>query len=754
MRHWPLVISSLALAAAVTACRENPEVRKQRYVESGDKFAASSNHAEAVIEYRNAVNVDPRFGEARLKLAKEYTQIGDLRNALAEYVRAADLMPDNVEAQLGAGNGLLVTGKFPEAKARAEKALEVDPKNAQALILLGNALGALKDIDSAITRVQEAVDADPQEVMAYGNLGALELVKGNRAAAEAAFKRATEVNPTSPDAHLALGNFYWAMRQPDEAEQAFKKALELDPKSPNANRVLAVFYAAKGSMAEHERYLKAYADISPELTPKLALADLYVRLKRVTEAQAQLETLAATPEGFIPATLRLASIDFVANSRDQAYARVEDVLKRDAKNSSALLHKGRFLLSDRKFAEAKTVAAQLVAQEPADAHAQYLYGLALRAAGSRDEAVKAFQAVLKVSPSSTPAMMQLVDLQLALGNTAAAADLAGQAVKAMPNSPLAHLLLGEALLRQGDLTGAEREVATLERVSRGSPEISTFIGQFYLRKNNLSRAQTAFEQALAANRESTDAFAGLIGIDLMRGRVADARRKVEARLANAPNDESMLLLAGKVFVAADDMERAESAYRQILAQSPGNFEVYGRLAGIYRVQNRLEEARKQYSELAQRNPKMAAPATAMIGTIFEMQGKRSDAIAEYVRALAFDPELAMAANNLAWLYAEDGKLDEALALAQNAKKNAPNSAFVSDTLGWIYYKKGLVSTALVSLEEAAKLTPTNPTIHYHLGLAYATQGERPKARNAFEQALKLDPAFPEAADARKQLAAL
>src|SRR5262245_14032094 len=114
---------------AASACTRNPEKLKLRYMANGDRYAAANNHLEAIIEYRNAVNQVPDFGEARYKLALEYEATGDLKNALNEYVRAADLMPDHVAAQLHAGRLLLSAQQFPEAKARAAAALQKEPKN-------------------------------------------------------------------------------------------------------------------------------------------------------------------------------------------------------------------------------------------------------------------------------------------------------------------------------------------------------------------------------------------------------------------------------------------------------------------------------------------------------------------------------------------------------------------------------------------------------------------------------------------------
>src|SRR6186713_2672747 len=125
---------ALGLAALFTSlgCRANPDVAKQEYLKSGDRYVEQGKLPEAVVQYRNALQQDPRFGEARLKLAEVYAKQGDARNAYREYIRAADLLPNNVDAQVKAAGMLLVARQFEDAKARAQKALAKDPKNVPA----------------------------------------------------------------------------------------------------------------------------------------------------------------------------------------------------------------------------------------------------------------------------------------------------------------------------------------------------------------------------------------------------------------------------------------------------------------------------------------------------------------------------------------------------------------------------------------------------------------------------------------------
>jgi len=143
------------------SCSADPEVAKREYLKSGNDYMAQGKTAEAIIQYRNAIQQDARFGEARFKLAEALWATNDRPGAYREYVRAADLLPRDDVAQVKAGQMNLAASQFEEARSRANKAIEINSKNVEAYILLGNALAGVKQYDAAVAEVQRAIELDP-----------------------------------------------------------------------------------------------------------------------------------------------------------------------------------------------------------------------------------------------------------------------------------------------------------------------------------------------------------------------------------------------------------------------------------------------------------------------------------------------------------------------------------------------------------------------------------------------------------------
>jgi Flp pilus assembly protein TadD len=138
-----------------------------------------------------------------------------------------------------------------------------------------------------------------------------------------------------------------------------------------------------------------------------------------------------------------------------------------------------------------------------------------------------------------------------------------------------------------------------------------------------------------------------------------------------------------------------------------------------------------------------------------MQNRTEDARRVFEKVLELDPKAPVAANNLAWIYAENGgNLDVALQLAQTALSALPDSGEATDTLGWVYLKKEIYGLSITTFRRAVQVAPTNPTFHYHLGLAYARSGDKDRAKSTLQAALRLKPDFAGAADAKRVLEGL
>ena len=84
---------SLALGLTV-GCHRDPNKEKQRYLESGKRYADQGKLKEATIQFANALKVDHNFADAHYQLSKVFMKQGSMMPAYGELMRTVDLQPE------------------------------------------------------------------------------------------------------------------------------------------------------------------------------------------------------------------------------------------------------------------------------------------------------------------------------------------------------------------------------------------------------------------------------------------------------------------------------------------------------------------------------------------------------------------------------------------------------------------------------------------------------------------------------------
>ncbi|HUR36599.1 MAG TPA: hypothetical protein VM009_02200, partial [Terriglobales bacterium] len=128
----------------------------------------------------------------------------------------------------------------------------------------------------------------------------------------------------------------------------------------------------------------------------------------------------------------------------------------------------------------------------------------------------------------------------------------------------------------------------------------------------------------------------------------------------------------------------------------------------------------------------AQPALAELiqGREAELRSDRAKAIRHYETAVRLGESTGAAANNLAWIYAQQGiQLDRALELAKRASELDPKNPAIWDTLGAVLLRRRDFTAATEALASARVLSESSGApatsrkqIYKHLAEAYAGAG--------------------------------
>lgn len=115
--------------AVLVSCTLDPEKRKFKYLNSGETYAKQGKYREASLQFRNAIQIDPKFAEGHYQLAMAYLALSDGEDAYKEFQRAVSLNPGNLDGQLQLATLEIAHRQYDQAQAAVETVLAADPKN-------------------------------------------------------------------------------------------------------------------------------------------------------------------------------------------------------------------------------------------------------------------------------------------------------------------------------------------------------------------------------------------------------------------------------------------------------------------------------------------------------------------------------------------------------------------------------------------------------------------------------------------------
>jgi Tfp pilus assembly protein PilF/peroxiredoxin len=197
-----------------------------------------------------------------------------------------------------------------------------------------------------------------------------------------------------------------------------------------------------------------------------------------------------------------------------------------------------------------------------------------------------------------------------------------------------------------------------------------------------------------------------------------------------------------------DIPPAERLFRAMpfegilyFAPGPRDYVPYGR--------DLLDQGLEAQAVVAFEQAVQGKPSASMLyrlGSLLVKTGQTAKAKAAYEQALALQPDLSEAANDLGTLLAEGGDIPAAIERFRAALAATPDYPDALNNLGYALLLTGQVREAQELYEKALKLQPDFPEALNNLGLILGRQGELDRAEPYFRKALQARSDYGEAAN--------
>jgi tetratricopeptide (TPR) repeat protein len=763
-RYFSYLLLISLFAALSVGCSRDPNVRKRKYFESGQRYFAKGKYQEAIIQFKNAIQVDSAYADAHYQLAQVYLKLQGWRQAYDEFNRTVELQPDNCPARLGVANFLIASGDLKNARENTEFLLRKQPDNPEVIYAVVDLLSAEEKYADAITQAQKAISLAPDRWESYLKLASLQMRTDESDQAEPNFKKAVELNPKAVVPRLALASYYQIRGRLPEAERQIQSAMDAEPKDPEPPAAMVRVYMVQGQSAEAEQLLK---DVRRQFADNAAgyrlLGDFYYANRDYANALTEYAAICREHPEDVRAKKNYIQLLIIKNDVTKAAKLNNEVLKDSPGDVEGLIYRAQIELHEARAKEALETLQNALRNDPESGLAYYYLGMSFQEMGDWTQADNAWQNATRLSPDLLDAHLSLARSALREGDMRALEQSASQIIRLQPKAPAGYAMRALASLKRGQPASAEQDAMQAISLAPQAPDGYMQMGNVRLAQKRYAEAANFYRQTLDRDPSSADALSSLMNIYLTQGQLEMALSVAEEQISKVPDSSAFYDLLGTARFehrkTAEDMMAAEADLRKSTALNKNNADAWLKLSQVQAAIGKIEEA-VATSELALQDNPQQTEYYVLIGRLDESKGKWAEAMQSYRKALDVDPRNPQASNNLAFALAQTGtNLDAALSLAQIARRGMPNSDNAADTLGWVFYQKGAYGSAIDSFREALNLTernraPDNPNVLFHLGLAYQKNGQPVLARQQLEKVLKIAPNYSRADDVRKVLAQL
>lgn len=226
-----------------------------------------------------------------------------------------------------------------------------------------------------------------------------------------------------------------------------------------------------------------------------------------------------------------------------------------------------------------------------------------------------------------------------------------------------------------------------------------------------------------------------------------------------PGIAIVLLLSFLSWHQSQSWKDSETLFANVLAHYPRSHIAHNNMGNIYRLQNRYDEAHTEYQEAlsvvpeeilkkdAMRSPQQAlqvrsyAKTLSNLGALYRKQGKITEALAAYQKALEIDPRSKEGHFGLGIVYASQQQYTDAEASYQKALAIDPRYEEAYTNLGAILMAQKKTADAIVAYRKALAINPSFPDANYNLAIALSEQGNAQEAIAAYQRTISIVPGF-------------
>ena len=560
-------LASIFVAVGVlSACGDE---KPENLIAAAKTNLAKNDQKTAIIQIKNALQVDPNLPEARFLLGTALLNSGDPAAAEIEFEKSRRLKYSDDLLVPQMLQSLLLQGKFKKITDEFSKIeLQSNASKASLQISLSKAYAGQNMADLSQAALISALSYEPDNadalIMKVRNFAA----KGDFSNALSLIDTVISKNPGNPDALKMKGDILlYGQKDLDAALVSYKKSVEVkNSYIQGYSGVLTIlFQQNKLEDAQKELdALKKIADRNPQT--KYFEVQLAYQKKDFLGARALAQQLlkmsSDNPVGLQSAGL----IEFQLNSFIQAEIYLSKAISLNPGLSVARRLLVMTYLRMGQPDKALSVLNAGLVQEPVDTALYAIAGEVFLQNGDIKKAGEYFSKASKLDPKDGRKRTSLALVHMISGDTASAFSELDD-IASSDQGISANLALISVHLRRQEFDKALKAIDDMERKQPNNPLVFNLRGRIQVSKNDYINARKNFEKSVSINPTYYPAIASLAALDIIEKKPENAKKRFEDLLVKEPkNNQALLGLAElKSRSGGTKEEIAESINRAITA---------------------------------------------------------------------------------------------------------------------------------------------------------------------------------------------
>lgn len=767
-------LTLIAFFIFIAGC-SSQDLSKKEYFEQGRSFRDSGNSNGAILAFKNAIEKDQNYFEARYQLALAYISQNKFESAEKELKKVLRLNPYFNEARVSLAKTYLMTGE-PDM--------------------------AIKEINQYLQNKQSSDRQSNPEV--YELAGAAYAAKSDYKMAKEFLYRALKEAPESISSKLTLAKIYMKGDEYSKAESLVKEILETDNKNRNGLYILASVSKQQGNIEDTRKIYQKIIEVNPdEVMAQLELGLSYLRKKEIDKAEESADILIKIhpkrPEGHylkglvyfhrqkidealislqnsvnkaeIPGAYYYLGLSYLSKGElEQAISRFQRVVDLNPDMIQAHLLLAITHLKKRRTDVAVKAAQKAVDIDEENAFAHNVLGSAYMAAGKYDLAMEEFDRAIELNPALIDVHLKKGAYNLLSGYSEKAEDEFRNAVEVAPEVLQTRVILAQYYIKQKKFNDAIKVLKEGLKENPNDAVLYNIMGAAHLGKGEADAATEYYEKAIGSNPKfflpyfnlatlytfkghqdkAMNEFKKVLEVDGSNARaligialIMEVENKDEEALTYYKKAAEQKVLAAYIALAGyylrkKDNKKALDVLDEALSFDSKNIKILDLKGSIYQKEKKYKQALAIY-----RNLKRFAPeqGTARIAGVHESMGEYNKAIEELKGLLTKKADRVDVLAKIAALYIKKKDFKEAEKNAKSIIFFQSDSDFGYRILANVYISDRYFDKGLDSLKKAEELNPANIETQMMIGQAYVSKGSLGKALKVFKNVEKIQPKY-------------